>query len=676
MSEQSLPPGKKVGTKGDPPAFRPAKRQSSVGATLFSYATGAGSPAPSFSVEPKTAPAVSTQPPATPSVSLADGLRLAMRFSQEARLDEAIEVCRQLINNHPPNPDVLHLSGLLHLQCNDAAAAVPFLERAVDLAPEYVEALINLATARVRTDNHSGAEEALRRAMALDPQSWEAAYNLGNLLFDTGRLALAVPVFREAERIRPNDNETLIRLAETLRRTNASDEAAVVLEQIIKLQPTDIMAMTEFADICLDREEYAEAEGHLRRAISLAPAVPGLHGKLGYALLRQNKNDESIEATSTELQRSPSTPELLVNMGFALMAGERLDEAVDKFEEAVRNDPKMAIAYINLGIALVRQGRHEDALPHLYQAVELEPDSADSLFVLGNALRVTAKFDEAADVYRRALAINPDDYVAGHWELGHALDMSGNTEAAIAAYDECLAREPNNAVASHLRAALAGDPSTAAPPAYVAELFDDYASSFEESLVGDLHYSDPQKFLTILEEVVGSKSGGASPSFPRVLDLGCGTGLVGDALRPLIGDLTGVDVSEKMLAIARHKDCYTSLIYADIATFMGNPPAQDEVYELITAADVLTYIGDLEAVFRGVRTRLAPTGLFLFSVESSGNGNYILLPSGRFAHAQDYLRELAELVDFSVRKIETTVIRNDGDKAIEGFLCLLTAAGE
>ena len=51
-----------------------------------------------------------------------------------------------------------------------------------------------------------------------------------------------------------------------------------------------------------------------------------------------------------------------------------------------------------------------------------------------------------------------------------------------------------------------------------------------------------------------------------VVDLGCGTGLSGEALRAAgFADVDGYDFSEGMLALARKKNCYREIINTDLS---------------------------------------------------------------------------------------------------------------
>ena len=131
----------------------------------------------------------------------------------------------------------------------------------------------------------------------------------------------------------------------------------------------------------------------------------------------------------------------------------------------------------------------------------------------------------------------------------------------------------------------------------------------------------------------------------QTLDLGCGTGLSGIVLRELSGYLTGVDISAKMLAQAKNKGIYDELIEAEIIAFLQQ---NTHAYDLIVAADVLPYLGELKSLFTGVHTCLNQGGLFVFSHEISANQDWQLQNSARFCHHPDYIKSLCAEQPFEI----------------------------
>jgi predicted TPR repeat methyltransferase len=149
-----------------------------------------------------------------------------------------------------------------------------------------------------------------------------------------------------------------------------------------------------------------------------------------------------------------------------------------------------------------------------------------------------------------------------------------------------------------------------------------------------------------------------------ILDLGCGTGLMGDGLRALKRTLTGVDLSPNMLAQARRRGLYDRLVESDIATFLET---QTNHFDLTVSTDVFIYIGDLAGIFAGVRRALRSDGLFCFSVEAAEEGDFVLRPTLRYAHSLAYLTRLGEQNSFAVLNVEPHGVRREAQASIPGY---------
>jgi len=206
--------------------------------------------------------------------------------------------------------------------------------------------------------------------------------------------------------------------------------------------------------------------------------------------------------------------------------------------------------------------------------------------------------------------------------------------------------------------------ATATPPAgYVAQLFDGYSDHFEEDLLGQLFYRVP----TLLTELLQERLGGGRRQL-RVVDLGCGTGLSAQAVAGYAAKLVGVDLSAKMVEEAEKKGCYDTLAVADVVEYVQG---MSEAVDLFLAADVLTYLGDLEPLFRVVAERLQEGGLFCFSTEHGESRGWQLRKTGRYGHHPDYVRELASIFGFQVLTSRQEKLRREREEWIAGDLYLL-----
>lgn len=277
-------------------------------------------------------------------------------------------------------------------------------------------------------------------------------------------------------------------------------------------------------------------------------------------------------------------------------------------------------------------------------------DFAEMLFASGEAA-------PAAELLLGALELAPQ-WAAGWYRLGEIQEAAGLPEQAAQAWAMALKLEPADRLGAALKLQLIGRaPAAAAPPsAFVETLFDHYADSFEESLVQKLGYGLPD---VLCQAIRKAKPG----HFGLALDLGCGTGLMGERLRPFVGRLEGCDISAGMLRKARGKGIYDLLAKADLQHFSRDGAKAD----LVVAADVFIYIGALEGIVAAVAESLVSKGIFAFSVETFAGDGFALQPSRRYAHSESYARRLLAESRFSILSLEYTIIRLDRGAPVGGL---------
>jgi predicted TPR repeat methyltransferase len=178
------------------------------------------------------------------------------------------------------------------------------------------------------------------------------------------------------------------------------------------------------------------------------------------------------------------------------------------------------------------------------------------------------------------------------------------------------------------------------------EYFDSFAESFDAKLIGVLGYDVPEKICSAVREVTP-----ANHKYEAV-DVGCGTGLCAPLLRPFSEQLIGVDLSPKMLEQAAKRGVYDQLRCEEITAFLNHSPAH---FDLVVAADVLIYIGDVMPIFAAAAAAIRAGGLFAFSTETWTGERYRLRPSGRFSHSPQYIRALAGPAFVEYVCLETTI---------------------
>ncbi len=288
--------------------------------------------------------------------------------------------------------------------------------------------------------------------------------------------------------------------------------------------------------------------------------------------------------------------------------------------------------------------------------------TADRRYDYAQSLRAEGDFSAAAELIGQALELAPN-WAEGRFAFAETLADAGRAEDAAAAYQAYLAVDPADSMGAAARLTLLGAAPTPAhlPSAYVTRLFDEYAPRFDAALTERLNYQGP----ALLKEAVTRVW---PRPFSRVFDLGCGTGLSGAAFRDATAWLGGVDLSPVMVKKAEEKKIYDHLEAGDMGTAVAS---LDDPCELILAADVLVYVGDLAPLFALVRDALVPGGLFAFTVQRAGSGDYALGREQRYSHSRAYIERCADAADFEVALIEDVVTRQEAGKDVPGLLAVL-----
>jgi predicted TPR repeat methyltransferase len=271
----------------------------------------------------------------------------------------------------------------------------------------------------------------------------------------------------------------------------------------------------------------------------------------------------------------------------------------------------------------------------------------------------------AADLLAQALEIVPR-WAPAWFALGEVEAAQERRPQAVAAFRAALAHDPADPFGAALALARLGegDAATAMTPAYVAALFDQYAPRFDTALRDRLAYRGPE----ILDDAVARACAMRDSDFvfTRMLDLGCGTGLAAEIFAARVDVMDGVDLSARMVEIARRKGIYRHLGVGDLEGFLKNQDAASA--DLTVAADVFVYVADLAPIARETARVLKSGGLLAFTVETHP-GQGVVLGSGlRYAHAERVVRDVLAVAGLDILLLEAVSTRNEADRPVPGLV--------
>lgn len=363
------------------------------------------------------------------------------------------------------------------------------------------------------------------------------------------------------------------------------------------------------------------------------------------------------------LKLCPPSPLLYSRVAMLYYEMDAFKKAAAMYGKALKLEPDDLDLHFNYFLCLKKCGRLEDAITGFSELAGKLVSDPEPLYNLANCYRETGHFKLAAESYEKTLALDGTHFSALK-NLAYVYHRLGNYEKAARLYERILEKDPENSQARHMLFSITGKEIPSLPDQYVAEIFDEYSDKFEKHLLEDLQYSVPDKLKSAFESLDYPVN-----HFSRCLDLGCGTGLAGTVFADLCDTLTGIDISAKMVEKAKIKNIYDQLEVAEITEYLQR---KHNLFDLIIAADVMTYMGDLRPVMKGVSGLSTEYALFCFSIENSDKPGYHLGKTGRFLHAPEYILETATECGWKPIKWISTVLRKEGDSWVDGTLFFLS----
>ena len=528
---------------------------------------------------------------------------------------------------------------------------------------ENAKKLFFEALALMDASNFPDAELRLREALRLAPTQVAVLTNLAIALAQQNKRAEARDCAERALAINPDSIEALLVLTDCHTRDERFAEALAAYDRILALEP-NAAEIHNNRGLVLERlGRHADALASYDRALSLNPAFANTYVNRGNALHHLSRHDDALAAYERAVALTPDVAEAWLGRGNVLSALRRSGDALTAFERAVALRPDFPEAWLGRGNVLCDLKRHDEALAAFDQALALRPNLAAAWLGRGNVFYDRKRFADALAAYDRALAA--DANMTGAWVgRGDALKLLERKSEAITAYQQALQRGGDPDKINFCLAGLGVGASPSTPPQrFVTDLFDHYAENFEHDLVENLKYHSPDVLAGTIKRYAPSNR-------LDILDLGCGTGLMGNLLRPLARTLTGVDLSENMLDKARQRQIYDNLVRDDLTAFLQK---QDGSFDLAVATDVFVYVGDLSPVFPEIRRALRAGALFCFSVEGTDEPDFVLRSTLRYAHSIGYLQKLADQNRFAVEIIEPQVIRRGPSGNIDGYHAVMRA---
>jgi predicted TPR repeat methyltransferase len=485
--------------------------------------------------------------------------------------------------------------------------------------------------------------------------------NLSYLYVNQGQIHQAVELLSKFED--RDDLSLLNQLGHLTKRLGELDRAMRVFEKAIALSPEDAETRNNFALVLFQRADFKAAESQLNIALQNKPDYQSALYNLALVLKAQNKMKACVASLEALLQVDAKHLQALFMMGKLALESGVVIEATDYFEKLLEIAPDNTDILASIASCLIDGREYTQAKPYCEKILKLEPDQYAVLYNLALIADKEGQTDRAISLYHSCLEKSPRYFNALN-NLAALYLHKRDMVSAQMYFQRALDEQPDNKSVQYTLDAISGKSNVeSAPKDYVKNLFNYYADHFDQHLVKGLDYQVPEILLKVFKKVSKPKEKAYD-----ILDLGCGTGLVGEMFNPYSKSLTGVDLAENMLTKAREKQVYQHLHEDDLLHFLTHTSSQ---FDVALAADVLVYFGKLESLFEKLMQRLKHGGFFIFSIELCDGDTFLFQQSGRFAHSRHYITHLSKQFDLRVRYFKPVATRKQYGQSLGGAVVVL-----
>ncbi|MBR7158734.1 MAG: tetratricopeptide repeat protein [Alphaproteobacteria bacterium] len=589
-------------------------------------------------------------------------LQQALELHQSGELDKAEVIYRQIMETAPENTQVMHFLAMIAVAKGAFEVAIDLLYKAIAKDKKVAPYHFNLAMALQGKGFYKEAADEYKTALKLDSSFAPEAYNnIANIYKQKGDFKAAAKAYKDAIKADEKAFYAYNGLGLLLREEGNNAEAMEYFRMASDIAPQVPDSLANLATSLRMEERYTEALAYYDQALEYADAMAAarIYNSKGITLELIGKESEAMNAYQKAISSDAGFADPYAHAGSIFLSQGKLKDAEEMLRKAISLDAYLEDAFVNLGVVLYKSGLYMEAMENYRQAILLNPKNPEVCNNLAIAVHTTGDLQEAAGLCFNVIAIDAK-FAPVHNTLANILNdmFPKDKDTAIEIAKAWLKHVPDNPIAKHTLASFTKDKKlTKASKDYVRELFDGFADTFDAHLEG-LDYCVPDLFAQKLQST--------GKMYDKVLDLGSGTGLSGKAIRPFAKHLTGVDISEKMLAKAENTRLYDDLQNAEINAYLAT---KQNAFDLIIAGDVMEYFGDLAQTLALMHEALKANGTVLFTTEENAEADtYEIKPYGRFAHGEEYLRRVLGNAGFKNPEISKVVLRKENYEDVAGLM--------
>ncbi|MGD8569423.1 MAG: PEP-CTERM system TPR-repeat protein PrsT [Gammaproteobacteria bacterium] len=372
-------------------------------------------------------------------------LLLVYSYLRKKDFDGARSTVKEMLKQQPKNPAWWTVSGSVEMIAGDRARAREHYHKALQLAPEFAGARLNLAKMALEDGDLAGAEEQFDKVLANDNSNINALLGMAQVAerrgnsgdavdwlekarqannkallprlilaryyYKTGNADKSLAVAREAADIKPGNVEIHRLVAASLLKLNKPEQALETYQDISKKDPSNPLWQLELANVYQQLKDYQQARAALDKALTIKADYLPAKATLATIDLRQGK----------------------------------LDDAMARAERIIKDHPDSSTGHMLVGDIYAQQKKLQQAQQAYIRGFDVEPSPVlvNKIFLASGQLN---NYDKAIEISNRWLKKHPGDTNVRMY-LALSYQALGQTDRAQTEYRQVLKSQPNHLMA-------------------------------------------------------------------------------------------------------------------------------------------------------------------------------------------------------------------------------------
>jgi tetratricopeptide (TPR) repeat protein len=325
--------------------------------------------------------------------------------------------------------------------------AIADLSKAIDLAPDNINAYLSRARAYRDNQNPEMAITDMSRVIKLDRNHAEAYFLRGTIYIRIGNLGNALADYETACKLDPSNNVYAEMLAAVMEAVSNERQ-----QRVRKNEPREeVDFFGNIEEMFRPSKEYSEGLKKMGIQIQEKKPVMSIAERLerAKAYCDDGDYDRAIEEYNEILDSDPDNVDARFGRGAVCSGyGDNYDQAIADLGYVIQSYPDNAMAYYFRACAHSNKGASLKALADYNRAIQLEPNIADMYFSRSVVYFNIEKYDRAISDCDQAIRLDPR-HVRSYIGRGVIYyDKKGECKRAIEDFEAALRIDRNNALAT------------------------------------------------------------------------------------------------------------------------------------------------------------------------------------------------------------------------------------